>query len=243
MVRGRLSSQTTRRPLERPTRGQLIWKGECLPWLTHFTARLYHVWVRSCGGSKLVTPLQKRSDSVLGSARAAGAVPSGGPRCAHTAQAASTDGRPGRPTSIFGGISEEGELEQVLGQTPAAPGESAPTSLLLLNLVHAGVARLAPHSPETESRGGALPSWGRGADTSPCLGQVTAKPCRDFHFSREGDRQGLPLTSRGAAGHCSRQEALSALLDSPLAPLKLKVAAERCRSGAEVRTPPPAWAR
>ena len=141
-----------------------------------------------------------------------------------------------------------GALVHVPGQSGRGP---LPFSLLstppLVPSKMKMAARIVSTPPLVPSPSRPLgPRWGHVPLTG--AGDVNAPP--RFRFSRgqsgEVTEKGLSLTSPGAVVHRPGEKGAvgpshPSRLSPPLAPAKTKVAAECCRSGAEVWTCPPDW--
>ena len=101
-----------------------------------------------------------------------------GPRCGRVPQTGTSDGIAPRRFSFSRGRTGKGLTLTRSGALVHVSGQAVRTALLS--------GRLPARSLENESRGRALPFWGRGVDVSPRLGRATESLPDDFHFRGVG---------------------------------------------------------
>ena len=103
-----------------------------------------------------------------------------GPRCGRVPQTGTSDGIAPRRFSFSRGRTGKGLTLTRSGALVHVSGQAVWTALLS--------GRQPARSLENESRGRALPFWGRGVDVSPSLGRATVSLPDDFHFRGERGR-------------------------------------------------------
>ena len=155
-----------------------------------------------------------------------------GPRCGRVPQTGTSDGIAPRRFSFSRGRTGKGLTLTRSGALVHVSGQAVRTALLSGRLT-----RSLPRKRKSRQSAAVLgPRCGRVPQTGTSDGIAP----RRFSFSRGRTGKGLTLTRSGALVHVSGQAVRTSQRSTqPLAPSKTKVAAERCRSGAEVWTCPP----